>query len=85
VAGSKPNDGNAALLKADPRITARVIEIRGKAAARVQDSIADIMEELRRIGFADIRKRMKGHDPKIQEAVASGELDSDTVAAIAEI
>ena len=43
------------------------------------------MEKLRRIGFANIQKAMKWHDSKIQEVVASGELDSDTVAAIAEV
>lgn len=48
-------------------------------------SIADIMDELRRIGFSDIRKAVKWHGTLIQEVVASGDLDSDTAAAIAEI
>jgi hypothetical protein len=62
-----------------------VSEILGKAAARVEVSIADIMDELRRIGFSDIRKAVKWHGSLIQEVVASGDLDSDTAAAIAEI
>ena len=85
LAGYKPNDGNAARLRSNDRVTARVAEILGKAAARVEVSIADIMDELRRIGFSDIRKAVKWHGSLIQEVVASGALDSDTAAAIAEI
>jgi hypothetical protein len=40
------------------------------------------LDELRRIGFSDIQKAVKWHGTLIQE---SGELDSDTAAAIAEI
>src|SRR5262245_52445518 len=85
LAGYKPNDGNAARLRANDRVTARVAEILGKAAARVEVSISDIMEELRRIGFSDIRRAVKWHGSLIQEVVSSSELDSDTAAAIAEI
>lgn len=59
MAGYKANDGNAARLKATDAIKARVAEIQGKAAERVEVSLVDIMRELERIGFADIRKAVK--------------------------
>ena len=80
LAGYKPNDGNAGRLKANPRITARVSEILGKAAARVEVTMADIMDELRKIGFADIRKAVKWQGPLVRpEDVEGNADDTDTL------
>jgi len=79
LAGYKPNDGNAGRLKANPRITARVSEILGKAAARVEVTMADIMDELRKIGFADIRKAVKWQGPGLHEDVEGNADDTDTL------
>jgi phage terminase small subunit len=80
LAGYKPNDGNAVRLKANPRITARVSEILGKAAARVEVTMADIMDELRKIGFADIRKAVSWKGPLVRpEDVEGNADDTDTL------
>jgi hypothetical protein len=45
-AGFKPNDGNAARLKGNDRIAARVAEIQERAAVRVEITVAGITEKL---------------------------------------
>jgi hypothetical protein len=69
---------NAARLRANDLVAARVSEILEKAAARVEVSVAVIMDELR------LRRHPKGREVA-WFVVASGDLGSDTTAAIAEI
>jgi hypothetical protein len=45
-AGFRPNDGNAARLKGNDRIAARVAEIQERAAVRVEITVAGITEKL---------------------------------------
>jgi len=49
TAGYEPNDGNAARLKGNERIEARVAEILGRAATRAEITVADISERLLKI------------------------------------
>lgn len=46
--------GNAARLRANENIQARVGEIQGRAAERAEITIADVLAELAKIGFADM-------------------------------
>ena len=55
-AGYKPNRGNAARLKANESVLRRVEEFRDRGADRAEITIQRALEELGRIGFADIRK-----------------------------
>lgn len=55
-AGFKANRGNATRLKANESVAARVDEILGKVAERAEITQADVLRELGRIGFSDIRK-----------------------------
>lgn len=48
-AGYAPNDGNAARLKGNDRIAARVAEIQERAAIRAEVTVASITENLLRI------------------------------------
>lgn len=56
LAGYKPNRGNASSLKANQNIDARVREILTNGANRAEISVATVLREFGRIGFADIRK-----------------------------
>lgn len=53
AAGYRPNRGNAARLKADDSIQARVAELQRRGAERAEASIAGVLRELWAIGVAD--------------------------------
>lgn len=55
-AGYAPNDGNAARLKGNDRISSRVDEIVGRSAQKAEVSIARVLDEMRKLGFSDLRK-----------------------------
>lgn len=59
AAGFKENRGNAARLKANESIQARVAELQAKGAERAEISVARVLAELARIGFSDIRKAVR--------------------------
>jgi phage terminase small subunit len=55
-AGYKPNRGNATRLKANENVAARIEEIRNAGALRAEVSVQRVLQELGRIGFADLRQ-----------------------------
>jgi phage terminase small subunit len=55
-AGYKPSRGNAARLKANESIRARVAEITSRGADRAEIDVARVLTELSRVGFSDIRR-----------------------------
>lgn len=94
LAGFKPNRGNASELKSKQNIRDRVAAIQAKGADAVSVSTEQIVRELARIGFSDLRKavkwgpsRQKIGDDKAPGVVIidSDDLDDDTAAAIAEV
>lgn len=56
AAGYRPNRGNAARLKANENIRARVAEIIDRGAQRAEITVERTLAELGRVGFSDIRK-----------------------------
>ena len=110
MAGFSPNRGNAVTLKRKQCILERVAEIQaerreveGAATKQAIDALAitkeRVMEELARIGFADIRKAVKrGPKQQVKEMpdgsvvyssgaslIDSSEIDDATASAISEI
>lgn len=81
TAGFEPNRGNASRLKADENIQARVQEILESAALRVEITQARVLQELGKIGFADIRRAVQWYS---QANVAQVDDDADTEALIEE-
>ncbi len=55
AAGYKPNDGNAIRLKGNERVAARVDELLGKVADKTVVTVTRVLQELSRLGLADIR------------------------------
>lgn len=55
-AGFKANRGNAARLNANESIRKRVDEIIGKGADKAAVTVARVLQELSRLGFADFRQ-----------------------------
>lgn len=56
AAGFAPCRKNAARLAKSPKVQARVAEILGQAAERVEITQAMVLAELAKVGFSDIRK-----------------------------
>lgn len=84
TAGYKPSDSNAAKLAGKPEIQERVAEITGKAAERAEISKARVLEELAKIGFANMADYMragKDGDPYLDFS----ELTRDQAAALVEV
>lgn len=54
-AGYKPNRSHASRLVANGNITARVAEIQHKGADKASISVARVLQELSRLGLADVR------------------------------
>lgn len=81
LAGFKPNRGNAATLKANQSIQDRVEEILSLAAARVEITQGNVLAELAKIGFADIRRAVNWYS---QANVAQIDGDADTEALLDE-
>lgn len=92
-------DSCASRLLSTDKVSARVDELKSRAAARTEREIARVYEELARIGTADIRKAVQWGeatpltDPETGETksvqsivlVPSNELDDATAACISEI
>ncbi len=55
IAGYKPNDGNAARLKGNDKVLARVEEIVGKAAEKAGITATRVLKELGHLGFANMQ------------------------------
>jgi phage terminase small subunit len=58
-AGYKPNAGNACRLKGNDKVSERVGEILGKAAANVGVTVERVLSELALLGFANMQDYMK--------------------------
>jgi phage terminase small subunit len=54
TAGFKYSDGNASVLRNKPLINARIQELMIRGAARVEITVARIMDELGKLGFANM-------------------------------
>ena len=98
LAGFSENRGNATRLKSNESIQARIAEILQRGAARVEITQARVLEELGKIGFADIRKAVRwgeglsvadeDGEARIVNGVAlvgSEQIDDETAAAISEV
>lgn len=81
LAGFEPNRGNASRLKANESVQARVNELLESAALRVEITQARVLEELGKIGFADVRRLVKWHS---QANVAQIDADADMQALVEE-
>jgi len=84
TAGYRPDRGNASRLTANDSVRSRVDEIQGKAAAKVGVSIERVLDELARIGFANMADYMKAGsdgDPYLDFS----ELTRDQAAALVEV
>jgi len=66
TAGYKPSEPHASRLASNGKVTARVIELLQRASERAEVSVATVLAELAKIGFANIQdylKVTKGGDP----------------------
>lgn len=81
LAGYEANDGNAARLKGNERVAARIHEILEAAALRVEITQSRVLAELGKIGFADIRRAVNWYS---QTNVAQIDSDADTEALVEE-
>lgn len=84
LAGYKPNDGNAATLKGKQRISDRVAEILGRAAERAEITVADVVSELAKIGFANMADYMRV-GPDGDPCLDFSALSRDQAAALVEV
>lgn len=80
-AGYKPNRGNAARLKANESISARVDELLSAASEIAEVGVAEVLRELARLGLSDVRK-LFSEGGTLKPICA---LDDDTAAAIASV
>lgn len=79
-AGFRENRGNAARLKANESVAARVEELLAAAADKAAITKARVLEELGKIGFSDIRKAVKWYSQANIAAVddIEGEVEDGT-------
>lgn len=84
AAGYKPNRGNAARLNAKESVRARISELQSAGAERTEVTVGQVITELARIGFADIRNAVEWGGVSVQ-LKDSNELDEATAAAISEV
>ncbi len=97
-AGYSEHRSNAARLSANEPVRRRIEEIQSKAAEKVGVTVESIVDELRKIGFADITKAVQwgeaiaildqGGEATVAQGVAmvpSAELPSEVSAAISEV
>lgn len=80
-AGYAENRGNAATLKANQIIVDRVAEIVAEGAEEAKIEVADVLKELGRVGFSDIRKLFKENGEIVQPA----DMDDETAAFVSSI
>lgn len=66
-AGYQQNRGNATRLNANESVTLRIEEILRKSAAHVEVTQAQVLAELAKIGFADIRKAVRWNGSHVTE------------------
>lgn len=98
AAGYSKHAQNAARLMKDERIRSRIDEIQSHAAQIASVEVAQVLDELAKIAFSDVRKAVKwgagivvpDEDGKPQvvngvSLIASHEIDDRTAAAISEI
>ncbi len=99
AAGFKPHTGNAYRLSQNESVKARVIEILQGAAERSGVTVDRVINELAKIGFADIRRVVKwGESVAVRQEddgdvvvahdvalLSSAEIDDDIAGAIAEV
>lgn len=83
-AGYKANRGNAVRLKANESISDRVAEILGAAAERAEVSIALVLEELAKLGFANMLDYMRT-GPDADPYLDFSALTRDQAAALSEV
>lgn len=81
AAGYKPNRGNAARMKANESILARIDELIEASASLAEIDLARTLKELVRLGTSDIRKLFDGNGALIPIC----DLDDDTAAALASV
>lgn len=65
TAGYKPNENNAARLKGNEVVLARIMEIQGRGAARAAASVDRIVQELERLSFSDLTEAIEFRRNKI--------------------
>jgi len=83
-AGYRRNRSHASRLAASAGIQARVQELQAAAAEKVIITKAEILQELKRIGFSDIRRIAKWNGKEVV-LKDSAELDPEVAACIREI
>lgn len=81
LAGYKPDRGNASRLTANDSIKARVSELVGRSADRVEVTIARVLDEMRKLGFSDIRRAFDENGNLLPPT----EWDDDFAASVASI
>jgi phage terminase small subunit len=81
AAGFRRNSGNAGRLDRLPEVQARVAELLGRAAEKVELSKARVLDELAKIGFFDPRRLIDAAG----NLIPLQDLDDQTAAAIAHI
>lgn len=84
LAGYKANDGNAATLKGNQRISDRVEELLTRAAARVEITKSRVLEELGKIGFSNMLDYMRP-GPDGDPTLDFSNLTRDQAAALVEV
>lgn len=81
AAGYKPDDGNAVRLTGNDKVKARVAELLGRGAEKVEITVEEIVRELKRIGLSDIRQAFHPDGtPKLPS-----EWDDDFAAAVSSL
>ena len=81
AAGYKPSRSAASRLSTNVNIEARVAELVGKGADKAEVTIARVLDEMRRLGFSDIRKAFD-ENGNLKPVSA---WDDDTAAAISSV
>lgn len=59
AAGFKANRSNASRLNSNERVQARIQELQQRGAERAEITVAAVVQELAKIGFADIRRAVR--------------------------
>ncbi|MCX5516219.1 terminase small subunit [Kaistia algarum] len=84
TAGYKQHDSNPTRLDSYPEVVARIAEIQGRGAARAEITIQRVLEELAKVGFANMADYMRAGadgDPYLDFSA----LSRDQAAALAEV
>jgi phage terminase small subunit len=84
LAGFKPHRQAASRMLTNVDVQQRVHELREKVAEKFVITQAEILEELKKVGFSRINRAVKWGGRRVQ-LVDSDRLDDDTMAAVAEV